>query len=198
MNTRETFPRVSRRALGILGLGAMLGMVPFAHATPPKPKPYPLGGPPPAAFHLWLQRLDTGEECRAVYARGGVLDVEGYTRICHCMRDIQERKGPQTVRMDVKLLNLLFGIQQWLAVHGVQRPLVITCGYRSPRTNAATEGAEKDSMHTKGQAVDFTVEGLSPVYLGRLVSFFREGGVGMYPSRYFVHVDTGKVREWRG
>lgn len=161
-------------------------------------KPYPLGGVAPPVFDLWMVRMDTGEEYKEAYAEQGRLVVPGYNRLCHALRDLREKPASQVVRMDVKLLNLLFATQQWMKVHKQQRPLVITSAYRSRRTNGQIEGAAKNSMHQDGKAVDFYIDGLPVKRLADLVKFFREGGVGMYPDRHFVHVDTGELRFWRG
>ncbi len=161
-------------------------------------RPYPLGGVAPPVFDLWMVRMDTGEEYKEAYAEQGRLVVPGYNRLCHALRDLREKPDSQVVRMDVKLLNLLFATQQWMKVHKQQRPLVITSAYRSRRTNGLIEGAAKNSMHQDGKAVDFYIDGLPVKRLADLVKFFQEGGVGMYPDRHFVHVDTGELRFWRG
>ena len=167
-------------------------------AKAPVDKPYPLGATPPAVFELWMVRMDTGEEYKEAYADQGRLVVPGYNRLCHALRDLKEVPAHQVVRMDVKLLNLLFATQQWLKVHKQERPIVVTSAYRSRRSNGRTEGAQKNSMHLDGKAVDFYIDGLPVKYLASLVKFFQEGGVGMYPDRHFVHVDTGVPRFWRG
>lgn len=171
---------------------------PLLGPAPALAKPYPLGAAPPPVFDLWMVRMDTGEEYRESYADHGVLVVPGYTRLCHALRDLREVPASQVVRMDLKLLNLLFATQQWMKIHKQQRPLVITSAYRSRRTNGQIEGAAKNSMHQEGKAVDFYIDGLPVKYLSDLVKFFQEGGVGMYPDRHFVHVDTGQLRFWRG
>lgn len=42
----------------------------------------------------------------------------------------------------------------------VDRPVVVSSGYRSPKINAAIGGA-KNSQHTKGEAADILVPGMS-------------------------------------
>lgn len=214
---RNPYPDAGRRDfLHLAGAGAIaLGWPALAHAsaaTPASPgpstapaaastpvaRPYPLGAAPPPLFDLWMVRMDTGEEYRETYAQDGRLVVPGYNRLCHALRDLREVPASQVVRMDVKLLNLLFATQQWMKVHKQQRPLVITSAYRSRRTNGQIEGAAKNSMHQDGKAVDFYIDGLPVKRLADLVTFFREGGVGMYPDRHFVHVDTGELRFWKG
>lgn len=43
----------------------------------------------------------------------------------------------------------------------IAKPFKITSGYRSPELNAAVGGV-KTSQHSKGQAVDFVVQGVTP------------------------------------
>ena len=80
---------------------------------------------------------------------------------------------------------------------GIARPLVITSGYRSPQTNAATEGAARNSMHLYAKAADFYVDNVSMRDLfaacwSRSVS----GGMGYYDDH--VHLDSGTRRWWVG
>jgi uncharacterized protein YcbK (DUF882 family) len=51
-------------------------------------------------------------------------------------------------------------------------------------------------MHLYGRAMDFSVPGLSPVILAKIAAQFKAGGIGIYPSRNFIHLDTGGVRMW--
>jgi len=144
---------------------------------------------------LWLRRSATGEELKATYSINSKLQIDGFIAICNIMRDINAPLKYQVVRMDIKLLNLLFAVQQ--KVNLISRePLIITSAYRHPRSNMHTEGAAKNSQHTLGRACDFYVAGLTAMQLGRIVAAFREGGVGLYASRNFVHADTGRVRFW--
>jgi len=67
-------------------------------------------------------------------------------------------RAKEMIRVDVKLVNLLYEIKQHL---GYDKQFNIVSGYRSPRTNAALskrrEGVAKHSYHIKGQAVDIYV-----------------------------------------
>ena len=88
-------------------------------------------------------------------------------------------------------------MQQALLLHGINRPLVITSGYRSVATNAATENAARNSMHCYAKAADMYVNGISTESLfatcwSRAVS----GGMGYYSSH--VHLDSGTRRWWVG
>ena len=46
---------------------------------------------------------------------------------------------------------------------GLNQPLQITSGYRSPQVSARISGAAKNSQHGLGEAVDFKVSGLSAI-----------------------------------
>lgn len=144
---------------------------------------------------LWLKRPQTGEEQRLVYWANGQYDTNGYRQACHLLRDVQAN---QTVVMDPVLLDILRGIQGWFEAAGISKPIVINSGYRSPHTNANTEGAAKNSMHLHGKAADLWLPDVPADYLARLALYLQGGGVGIYASRGFVHVDSGRLRAWRG
>jgi uncharacterized protein YcbK (DUF882 family) len=146
---------------------------------------------------LWLKRNigKSTQEIQATYWRDGKLDVEGYVRICHILRDV---RANETVRMNVDLLNILFAQQGWLAEWGYRQPIIINSGYRNRKTNAAIEGAARDSEHTRGNAVDMVIPGVPTAYLGKLNRYMTDGGVGIYMKKKFVHVDTGRFRSWTG
>ena len=144
---------------------------------------------------LNLVRPQSGETLRGIYMKDGVWVEGAYNRICYLMRDV---KGGVTVKMDPQLIAILDWVQRYLAKHGYTQPIQLTSGYRGQKTNAALEGAAKNSLHMEGRAMDLIIPGLSADYLGRLMKWLSQGGVGTYDSRGFVHVDTGRIRAWRG
>lgn len=144
---------------------------------------------------LNLFRPSTGEHRELCYWRDGRMDMAGYYAICRLMRDT---KAEQAATIDVRLLNLLRGMTGWLEnAYGVREPYQINSGFRTLTTNAATEGAVRNSFHTKGMAVDGLIHGLPVEYLGRLIATFQVGGVGFYINhQQFIHSDVGRVRFW--
>jgi len=141
---------------------------------------------------LWLRR--GSEELRATYwtAAQGRNDDE-YLKICWILRDVQ---ADRVFTMDRGLLDTLAGLQAWLAHGGVEQPIVLHSGYRTSRTNKATEGAALNSRHVVGKAADISVPGVTSVKLAGMASLLGQGGTGFYVGRGFVHVDTGDERVW--
>ena len=102
----------------------------------------------------------------------------------------------EMIRVDVKLVNLLYDIQQ----HFGSEQINIVSGYRSQHTNDALrkthEGVAKNSYHIKGQAVDIYMPNVSLARLKDAALGMQKGGVGYYPNNHFLHVDVGPVRKW--
>ncbi len=165
-------------------------------ADPPGPTE-PEASPSPAATFaertLWLHRVQTKEEGRTLYFRDNALVPDGYSLLCYLLRDV---RADRVTRVDVKLIHLLFGMQAWMRAVGIRQPLRVDSGYRTPETNAATEGTAARSMNLAGRAADVAVEGVPSAVLARLAARVGAGGVGVYPT--FVYVDTGPVRAWTG
>ena len=144
---------------------------------------------------LNLYRPETGEKLNIEYLRDGQWQGDSYNYLCWLMRDIHVNKH---VAMDYNLIAILDWLQWYLGQFGYKQPLQILSGYRSPQTNDNTEGAAKKSQHLLGKAIDLRIPGVSAEYLGKLLRWLSRGGVGVYGNSNFVHLDTGRVRTWRG
>jgi len=146
--------------------------------------------------YLWMTRHETGEEIRATYwTPSAGIQQDGYLSACRLLRDV--RAGVAAM-MDPRLLDVLCGIQTWLRIYGYSQPIVATSGYRTKGTNDRTEGAKKNSKHISAQAADIAIPGVGEMALAKMAWTFQKGGVGIYPGRKFVHVDTGAIRAWKG
>lgn len=145
--------------------------------------------------NLVLHRVSTGERVQATYWQDGNWNLEGYVRLCEVLRDVKESSA---VQMDRTLLDMLFGMQQWLRQHGYNKPLFVLSGYRTLATNQSLgEKAARNSMHLYGRAADITVPDVPPATIAAMAQYFK-AGVGLYRKQNFTHIDTGNERFWRG
>jgi len=141
---------------------------------------------------LDIYNIHTGESLKTVYCSGGLYDYEALEKInyvlrCHYTNEVKA--------IDTGVLDLLSSIKDKV---GSNRQLNIISGYRSPDYNSflinSGRGAAKDSLHLKGLAIDFSIDGISNNTLSGIAKSFIAGGVGKYPE--FVHIDIGRVRYW--
>lgn len=144
---------------------------------------------------IWLKRSGVSGDYYLNYWANGQVNTQDYIKACYLLMDTHVN---QAVQMDIQLLNLMFAIQGWLGINGIHLPMMINSGFRSRRTNNALEGAAKNSMHLYGKAADIRIPGIPIDYLGKLSSHFSAGGVGFYIRKGFVHIDTGRIRHWKG
>ena len=143
---------------------------------------------------LDFKNLHTGESLRTIFwAQGRYLNDE-LKAVNHVLRD--HRSG-DVHPMDPKLLDLLYALQQSVAVNG---SFHIISGYRSPASNqklrSKSSGVAKKSLHMQGKAIDIRLPGCQLKHLRDAAVELKAGGVGYYAKSDFIHVDTGRVRRW--
>lgn len=140
-----------------------------------------------------LHIVRNGNTYKIPFMRNGKMEENGYYDLCKIFADTHDKVA---VQMDPNLFSVLAKAQGWLASNQINRPIILTSGYRTEHTNNMTEGAALNSMHLYGKAADIHMEGIPINYLGRLLRLSGGAGIGMYSG--FVHVDTWKERSWRG
>ncbi len=153
-------------------------------------------------FDIWeprwavLDNLHTGERFSSVYYANGSYLPDALAEATRVMRDW--RTGDEHF-IDPTLFDALHAIGGKLET---RKPFQIISGYRSPKTNAMlhrrSNGVAEHSQHTVGKAIDLRIEGIELSNLRAAATAIGAGGVGYYPVSNFVHVDTGRVRQWRG
>lgn len=145
---------------------------------------------------VYLINTHTGEELDAHYSVNGNYDTEQLGKLDWLLRDY--RTG-DILPMDPKLFDLL---HELALAAGREPRYEIISGYRSPATNAtlaaASSGVSSNSLHMQGRAIDVRLVGLPASGLRDLALAKQIGGVGYYPGPDFVHLDTGRVRNWSG
>jgi uncharacterized protein YcbK (DUF882 family) len=143
---------------------------------------------------LAVDNIHTGEKIRTVYYEDGQYVPGALQEINYFFRDY---RANEIKVIDPRLLDLLHSIHQTL---DSSKPFNLISGYRSPATNAMlaarSEGVARHSMHIEGRAADINVPDRQLSILQRVALALQFGGVGYYPQSDFVHVDTGRVRQW--
>ena len=145
-------------------------------------------------FDLNIIRQRTNETFRGDVVRQGLfklrVDDEALKRLNHLMRDLRANVEHD---MDLDLIELIGRIQR----HIPDKTLMITSAYRTRATNYAIRGSARRSLHMDGKALDIRVPGFSTYKLRKIARAESDGGIGWYPRRDFIHVDTGERRDWR-
>lgn len=144
---------------------------------------------------LWLERPQSGEQVKLIYANGNTLLRQGYLDACRILRDV---RADIVKPIDPGLLEVLSAAQAWLRLNGHDKPITVLSGYRSEKTNSSIEGAARNSLHTQGRAADIRIDGVKVELLSRMARLLADGGIGIYRDRNFIHVDTGALRSWSG
>lgn len=189
-----------RKFLGQLAGGALLTLaapvLAYAHG---RPHAYVHAGRSrfQANRALALVNPNTGENLRLTYFDRGRYVRPALWEINHLLRDY--RTG-DVHAIDVPLLDQLHDLQVLLGIGN--RPFHVISGYRSPSTNGwlhhESAGVSSHSLHMQGRAVDVRIEGLDTRHLRNAAMAMGRGGVGYYRDSDFVHIDTGKFRNWQG
>jgi uncharacterized protein YcbK (DUF882 family) len=61
---------------------------------------------------------------------------------------------------------------------------------------SASGGVAKRSLHMDGKAIDIRLHDVALGDLRQAALGMKAGGVGYYKKSDFIHVDTGRVRQW--
>ena len=101
-----------------------------------------------------------------------------------------------TILIDDKLVEFLEQIRQHFG-----QPITITSAYRCENYNRSIGGAV-GSRHSKGQAADIVVKGVSPREVAKYAESIGVLGIGLYETAsdgYFTHIDTRDYKSfWYG
>ena len=134
---------------------------------------------------LSVIRPQSGERASVMYWKDGEVIDSAYQQLCHLLRDVN---GKASIAIDPKLIETLWASQAIVARYGLERPLEILSGYRTPASNnrLIEQGvpAARQSLHMSGKAADVRIAGLTEEVLGGLVKSFRKGGVGARQARF--------------
>lgn len=143
---------------------------------------------------LSFYHTHTRDTLQIGYSVCGEYREESHERIDEFLGDF--RTGDKIV-MDAELLELICDVRESLGSTGTYE---VVSAYRSPRTNEMlrirSNGVAKNSQHMFGKAIDLRLRGVDSRKLRDAAVALQRGGVGYYRDSDFVHMDTGRVRQW--
>jgi uncharacterized protein YcbK (DUF882 family) len=141
-----------------------------------------------------LYNSNTGEHLRTIYWCRGQYVPQALQEIAYLLRDYHANA---VKAIDPQLLDLLYTLGQLLET---DTPFHVLSGYRSPATNAELRRSNRtvavQSLHVEGKAVDIRLPGRDTALVRHAAVALQAGGVGHYPRKNCLHVDTGPVRYW--
>ena len=143
---------------------------------------------------LSFYHTHTSESLTVTYYRDGEYVPSALTELNHFLRDF---RTDDAVNMDPAVFDILYDIQ---IASGSVGTYQIISAYRSPATNemlrGKSNGVARKSQHLLGRAIDVRLTDLDTAELRDVALSLQRGGVGYYSKSDFVHVDTGRVRQW--
>lgn len=144
---------------------------------------------------LSVYNIHTGEQVSVPFCVEGQYLSEGIQALDIILRD---HRSNQSCAIHYALYEKMYHLQQ---LFNSQKPLYIISGYRSPRSNArlsnSSNSVAENSLHMQGKAVDIRIPGISHRDLHKAALAMHSGGVGYYPNDGFIHLDTGRTRQWK-
>jgi uncharacterized protein YcbK (DUF882 family) len=144
---------------------------------------------------LQLYNTHTNEKIDIVYRRGDQYIQSALAKLDYFLRD---HNTNEVRHFDPRLYDILSDLTASVGRPGGE--IDIVCGYRTTSTNAAlrahTNGVAKNSLHIQAEAIDLRMPGVNTLKLRKAALALARGGVGYYPHSDFIHVDTGRVRQW--
>src|SRR5690606_4366222 len=183
---------ISRRRLlkGVAGASGLLAFPMIAKATT-------FSRSFASARDLSLDHTHTREKTELTYAVGKEYLPNALDDLNRFLRD---HYSGRVGHMDPALYDIMYKLRASLQA---RLPFQIISGYRSPQTNERLRargggGVARRSLHMDGKAVDIRLPGVPLAELRDAALELSAGGVGYYPGSDFVHVDTGRVRSWKG
>jgi len=172
--------------------GAMLFLLAARGARPGTPDASSATG---AEHSLRLYNTHTNEKIDIVYRHGDQYVQGALAKLDYFLRD---HNTNEVRHFDPRLYDILSDLTASVGHPGAE--IDIVCGYRTNSTNAAlrahTNGVAKNSLHIQAEAIDLRMPGVNTLKLRKAALALARGGVGYYPHSDFIHVDTGRVRQW--
>ena len=150
---------------------------------------------PKRDFELTLTNANTGEKILKHVKKNKLDNGINYNKLDYFLRDWRENK---TIKMNKRVVDILLRISERSLGDNNSLAVRITSGYRTRKTNSYlrrfSKNVAKNSLHIKGQAIDFAIDNLPHKKLNNIAKEHAFGGLGVYDN--FIHIDSGPFRRW--
>ncbi len=144
-----------------------------------------------------LLHPESGERLSIAYFHDGHYDAAALYKINHLFRD---RRANVAGRMDPELIDFMVDLRTRLDLPS-SVIFEILSGYRTPESNILlarnNSNVAIESLHTRGWAVDFRIQGVDGRAIAALAKTMQRGAAVFYPHSNHVHVDIGNIRTWQ-
>jgi uncharacterized protein YcbK (DUF882 family) len=151
--------------------------------------------PPPAAGLKATKLVNLYNQWTHDWLAVDASEIPSVTQVDQFLRD---HFTNEATTMDPKLV----GVVVAAATQFKSDFVAIVSGFRHPKYNLMLrkKGRQvaRDSQHTHGNAIDFRIPTVAIQKLHEWAKGQKVGGVGIYLTSGFVHMDTGPIRFWSG
>jgi len=173
---------INRRHL--LGAGIVIGGAALT--------PHLLFGNVDSDKSITLHVLETGERETIKFWSNGNYVSEGLDSINHILRDF---KTDFSGAFDINLLNVLHSL---VSDTNEPREIEVVQGFMTETPDDRFVKNSPNYYHSRGQAMDLRVPGVTLEHLAMDIMRWFDGGIGLYKKKNFVHLDVGAPRRWTG
>jgi uncharacterized protein YcbK (DUF882 family) len=144
---------------------------------------------------LALYNTHTAERLEVTYRQpSGEYDVDALSALDQLLRCHYTN---QVMKMDLGVIEFVNALDKRL---GGDNEIHVISGFRSPEYNQLlrrkSRRVARHSLHQAGKAIDLRIPGVGLNVIRKTALDLRYGGVGYYPRRGFVHLDSGQFRYW--
>ena len=144
---------------------------------------------------LALYNTHTGEQLEVTYREPtGQYDPDALGAIDHLLRCHYTNR---VTKIDVRVIEFLDAVDKRL---GGDNEIHVISGFRSSEYNRLlrqkSRRVARHSLHLSGKAIDLRIPGVGLNVIKKTALDLRHGGVGYYPRKGFVHLDSGQFRYW--
>ncbi len=150
---------------------------------------------PKRNFNLKMINANTGEQLIKKIRVASLNYGINYQHLDYFLRDWRENK---VIQMNKQVIDILLKISESSLELNNSLTLHVTSGYRTKQTNSylrkISKNVAKNSLHMSGQAIDFSILGISKRKLQNIAIDQAIGGLGVYDN--FIHIDSGPFRRW--